>query len=188
MIICGSTWWQDEKIIIPALVHLQSQFKFKVIIAPHHPDDKNIRQLAEFLKRQNLSYCRYTQIANDEEFEKTNVMIIDTIGVLNKIYRYGYMAYIGGGFTDGIHNILEPAAYGLPVIFGEKYQKFYEAVELIKMKGAYSFKNKQDFNQVLRALLIDTNCYRLSQDAMKRFIEEHKGGVQKTMDVLKNYM
>ncbi|GAB4202576.1 MAG: glycosyltransferase N-terminal domain-containing protein [Bacteroidia bacterium] len=188
VIICGSTWWQDEKIIIPTLVHLQSQFKFKVIIAPHHPDDKNIRQLTELLKRQNLSYCRYTQIANDKKVEKSDVMIIDTIGVLNKIYRYGYLAYIGGGFSDGIHNILEPAAYGLPVIFGKKYQKFYEAVELIKMKGAYSVSNEKELYFIFQMLFAEDKVYTTSKNAVSQFITEQKGGVERTMNVLYEYL
>ncbi|RME18817.1 MAG: 3-deoxy-D-manno-octulosonic acid transferase, partial [Bacteroidetes bacterium] len=189
VIVCGSTWPQDEKILIPAFAQLKSMFKVKMIIAPHHPDEKNIDKIINLLKQHHLSYQRYTQISNEQKHHESDVLVIDTIGILNKIYRYGYLAYIGGGFSDGIHNILEPAVYGLPVVFGKKYQKFYEAVELIKMKGAYNIKDKEELIQVFQMLLKDEHHqYRISQNAVKNFIEEHKGSVQKTMAVLNNYM
>lgn len=188
-IICGSTWDQDEKIIVPALKKLSVKYKIKIVIAPHHPDERNISKLIHLLKQYNLSYCRYTNAenTNDEQISNANVLIIDTIGILNKVYKYGYIAYVGGGFTNGIHNILEPAVYGLPVLFGIKYQKFYEATELIKTKGAYCIKNEKEALALFEFLLNNQDMYNLSKQSVLQFINKHKGGVDRTMKVLEPY-
>ncbi|GAB4452113.1 MAG: glycosyltransferase N-terminal domain-containing protein [Bacteroidia bacterium] len=190
VIIAGSTWLNDEKILIPTLAQLKNNFSFKTIIAPHQPDEKNISNLIHLLNKYQLSYCKYTEIQDAPNISVTqyDVMIIDTIGILNKIYRYGYIAYIGGGFSDGIHNILEPAAYGLPVIFGKKYHKFYEATELIRNKGAFSISNENELLEKLSQLFNDEKIYFETQKSVKAFIQTHQGGVKKTMQVLVEYL
>ncbi|MCX7728425.1 MAG: 3-deoxy-D-manno-octulosonic acid transferase [Bacteroidia bacterium] len=190
VIICGSTWYQDEKIVLPVLKNLRTKYDIKIMIAPHHPDEKNVSHLETLLNQYELLHCRYTQIQSIglKELSEKNVLIIDTIGILNKIYRYGYVAYIGGGFTDGIHNILEPAVYGLPVIFGKKYHKFYEATELIKMKAAFAITNETELSDVLENLLGSNTIYTSAQHAVNEFIDEHKGGVSRTMTVLEKYL
>ncbi|MEW6772829.1 MAG: glycosyltransferase N-terminal domain-containing protein [Bacteroidota bacterium] len=189
-IIAGSTWLNDEKILIPTLAQLKNHFSLKTIIAPHQPDDKNISNLIHLLNKYQLSHCKYTEVQNSSNISVTqyDVMIIDTIGILNKIYRYGYIAYIGGGFSDGIHNILEPAAYGLPVVFGKKYQKFYEATELIKNKGAFTISNENELLEKLYQLFNDEKIYFETQKSVKEFIYTHQGGVKKTMQVLEKYL
>lgn len=188
-IICGSTWYPDEQILVPVFSKYISSHSIKIIIAPHQPDEKNVSKLIKLLENNKITYCRFTHLSNSniDEYKNSNVLIIDTVGVLNKIYRYGYLAYIGGGFTDGIHNILEPAVYGLPVIFGPKYEKFYEAVELIKSKGAFTIKNISEFDNVLGKLLNDKQLYNSSQKAVNTFIKEHQGAVEKTISELKRY-
>lgn len=183
-IIAGSTWPQDERILIKILPILKKNRLIKCIITPHDTSEKNILKLIQLLESEKLSYCRYTQIHSEKEMTLKDVLIIDTIGILNKIYRYGYLAYIGGGFYDGIHNILEPAAYGIPVIFGPKYEKFYEAVELIKLKSAFVVKNEDELYNQLDVLLHDTNVYTSASVSVKEFIIEHKGAVEKTLQVL----
>lgn len=187
VIICGSTWHQDEKILIPALKQLKQNYELKIIIAPHQPDKANIQRLIKLLNENNFSYCRYTKLSNTND-NSTDVMIIDTIGILNKIYKYGLIAYIGGGFTDGIHNILEPAVYGLPVIFGKKYHKFYEATELIKLKAAFSVTNEKELFSAIHLLLNNENTLNSAKKSVLEFINEHKGAVNHTMNVLKNYL
>lgn len=183
VIIAGSSWYSDEKILIPALVKLKEKYNVRFIIAPHHPDKKNINKLVQLLDKYHLSYSKYTELSNNDKIS-TDVLIIDTIGILNKIYRYAHIAYIGGGFNDGIHNILEPAVYGLPVLFGKKYEKFYEAVELIKLCGAFSIENSDELLHHLEALLSDNEKYTSVQSIIKSFISEHHGAVEKTMQVL----
>ena len=190
-IIAGSTWEKDEKLLLPVIFDLQRYYShLRLIIAPHNVEEKNIQRLCQLLNKQGFNFVRYTQrnSLSTDELKTKNVFVIDTIGVLNKIYRYGYLAYIGGGFSYGIHNILEPAVYGLPVVFGPNYNKFYEAEVLIKTKGAFCITNKEDLKKTFFHLIENKDIYLTAQNAIKTFIEHHKGSVERTMSVLKNYI
>ena len=129
-IICGSTWPKDEVLLAK---YIKENPNYKYIIAPH--EMQHINELKKQTNALLFSKVDSTNISN------SNVLIIDSIGILSNIYKYGNLAYIGGGFGSGIHNILEAVAYGLPVVFGPNYQKFNEATELIKQKGAISISN-----------------------------------------------
>jgi len=129
-IICGSTWPKDEAILAK---YIKENPNYNYIIAPHE-----LQHISALQKQTNtLLFSK----ANNTNISNSNVLIIDSIGILSNIYQYGKLAYIGGGFGVGIHNILEAVAFGLPVIFGPNYQKFNEATELIKQKGAVSISN-----------------------------------------------
>ena len=133
IIIAGSTWRND--------LSLFENLDYKIIIAPHELD--HLERIKEINNSVLLSDCKI------ENCNKFNVLIIDEIGVLSKIYRYADIAYIGGGFGGGIHNVLEAVAFGLPVIFGPNYQKFNEAKELIKQKGAISICNYKELSSAI---------------------------------------
>ncbi|GIV26808.1 MAG: 3-deoxy-D-manno-octulosonic acid transferase [Bacteroidia bacterium] len=190
IIIAGSTWYPDEKLLIPVWAKLkQSISNIRFIIAPHQVEEKNIQKLIQLFEKYQLTYLRYTQIEkNNTQLNSVDVLIIDTIGILNKIYRFAHIAYIGGGFSDGIHSILEPAVYGLPVIFGKKYQKFYEAVELIKLKGAFSIQNEEEVFIIFHQLINNKEFYHSAQKSIISFIDAHKGATFKTLNVLNNYI
>lgn len=191
-IIAGSTWPSDDVVLIPTLEKLKHQHPHPLcfIIAPHQPDYKNVQKLIHQLERHNLSHCKYSQLSHlpSEHLHTYDVLLIDTIGILNKIYRYGFIAYIGGGFADGIHSILEPAAYGLPVVFGPNYQKFYEATELIRTKGAFSIKNEFELYTLFNEWLHNPQRYQSSTQAIKQFMDTHKGAVDRTMNFLNQYL
>jgi len=129
-IICGSTWPKDEALLAK---YIKKNPNYNYIIAPHE-----LQHISSLQKQTNaLLFSK----ANNTNFGTSNVLIIDSIGILSNIYQYGKLAYIGGGFEAGIHNVLEAVAFGLPVVFGPNYQKFNEATELIKQKGAISISN-----------------------------------------------
>ena len=134
-IICGSTWAKDEMILIQ---YIKNHPENNYVIAPHELD--NISNLQK--QSNGLLYSN----ANEKNIFTTNVLIIDSIGLLSTIYQYGNLAYIGGGFGSGIHNILEAASFGLAVIFGPNYQKFNEAISLINKKGAISISNYEELS------------------------------------------
>ena len=129
-IICGSTWPKDEIILVK---YIKDHPENNYIIAPHE-----LQNISDLKKQTNA--LRYS-LADDKNIFTSNVLIIDSIGILSHIYSYGSIAYIGGGFGSGIHNILEAITFGLPVIFGPNYQKFNEAAELIALGGAKSISN-----------------------------------------------
>ncbi len=183
--IGGSTWQPDEEIIIS----LFSDAKFKdwrFIFAPHDISPKNIDRLEKLLpekairyseikeKSQNVNPIHQSPIPNPQ----SRILIIDNVGMLSSIYRYGRVAYIGGGFGTGIHNTLEPIAFDLPVIFGLKYKKFAEAISLIETGGAFSVADKEQFQQVMTDLLIEKN-YDTASNAAKQYVLKNQGATEK---------
>ena len=130
VIIAGSTWPEDERVIVKYL----NNFSGKLILAPHEINENRLSKAEELF----TDSIRYSQIT--EKSGSFKVLIIDNVGMLSRLYKYGTLAYVGGGFTrDGIHNILEAAVYGKPVVFGPNYKKYREAKELIAAGGAISF-------------------------------------------------
>ena len=129
-IIAGSTWKEDEDLFIPYLNKCQSGQKF--VIAPHEVNPQSLERISAALEK---PYAFYST-ASDQELSNAEVLIVDGYGYLVSVYRYGMFAYVGGGFTSGIHSILEPAAFGLPVIFGPDYQKFQEAHDMLALRAA----------------------------------------------------
>ena len=141
-VICGSTWPPDETLLLDYINRYTGNYKW--ILVPHETGENHIKTILEKCQKR---ICRYT----DEKAVTSNaeVLIIDCIGLLSSIYRYGRISYIGGGFGVGIHNTLEAAVYGIPVIFGPKYQKFKEAIRLIETGGAFSIHTSEQLRQLL---------------------------------------
>ncbi len=175
VIVLGSTWEADEKVFLPFLNHsIATSTKF--IIAPH---EINPTKLAALESRLRLKVCRYSQ-AQQATVANYRVLIIDNIGMLSALYQYGQIAYIGGGFGKGIHNTLEPIAFGLPVIFGPKYEKFEEAIRLIERQAAFSIDKPEDFAERL-AWLGKAEHYRAASKQAKLFLQENQGATQQIM-------
>ena len=198
-LVCGSTWQFDEEIIIQLLQN-QSFTHYKFIFAPHDISIKNIDRLEKMLPQQSLRYSHLSSLnpskddfrqfnydtSNDNFIEKIvncHILIIDNIGMLSSIYRYGKMAYIGGGFGKGIHNTLEPIAFGLPVIFGKKYKKFEEANQLIATGGAFSISNFRDFEDKM-LFLNDKKNYLDASNAALKYLENNKGATDKIVQFI----
>ena len=140
--IAGSSWPKDEDILIP---YINEHPEIKFIIAPHEIHSEHIDSITAKLKR---PYVLYTS-TNEAEAKSAECIIINCFGLLSSIYRYGQVAYIGGGFGVGIHNILEASVYGIPVLFGPNYHKFKEAVDMIERGGAYSISNATEFAKLM---------------------------------------
>lgn len=168
--IIGSSWPDDEEIIIPYINDFK--IKSKVIIAPHEVHSKNIERITQSLK---VSYQLYTQIEKGEPLNPlTMVLVLDCIGVLADVYQYGKIAYVGGGFGTGLHNILEPASFGLPVIFGPKHQKFPEAHEFIERKIGKSCHENRTFFNAYREFIKEENI----NERVSTFMNEKKGATE----------
>ncbi len=145
-VVAGSTWPADEKI----LMEVAEKLNLQMIIAPHDVSEANITRLIDSLPL-SLSAIRLSAIKEPTVSER--IIVVDSIGVLNILYPLGRVAYIGGGFGPGIHNTLEPIAHHKPVLFGPKYQKFPEAVDLIALNAAWSVANAQELTERLKQLL-----------------------------------
>ena len=146
MIVAGSTWPKDEVLLAK---YIEDGTKF--ILVPHEIDEEHLHFIFNLFQGRFVRYSRATRTS----LLHANVMVIDTIGLLSSIYRFGHVAYIGGGFGVGIHNTIEAAVYGMPVIFGPNYQHFREAKGLIKAGAARSIKNYNELQAALKTALTD---------------------------------
>ncbi len=180
VLVAGSTWPPDEDILVEYINNSQDDFKF--IIAPHEIGDDKIKTLISKLK---VPYIRYTEI-NKVANKDAKVLIIDTIGMLSFIYQYADVAYIGGGFGKGIHNILEAATFGIPVIFGPKHTKFKEAVDLLELEGGFTISNKKEFAELLSTLFYSETfiVYENSKLKAKEYVQKMSGA---TEFIMKNF-
>jgi len=181
VLLAGSTWPPDENIIAPLMQDFQD---LKLIIAPHEVKEERVKQLLKTLK---MDAVRYTSDEPASWIEK-RVLIIDTIGVLSSIYRYADVAYIGGAFGSGLHNIQEPAVNGMPVIFGPKYHNFKEAVDLIESKGAFMVTTSAELKEILTTLLNNEQAYKQAGETAKRYMLDHTGATRKIMNGLEKHL
>ena len=177
VLICGSTWQKDIEKLSKIKDFLLEHYK--IIIAPH---EISKRQL-EFIQKKFASVPLAFYSKGGDDLSGARILIIDTIGILSKIYRYGDVAYIGGGFGHGIHNTLEPAAYRLPVIFGPEYKKFNEAKILVEKGAFFSFKKVSELKQIFISLNFDKN-YRRAQQEIEMFLKENQGASEKIVSAL----
>lgn len=147
VIVAGSSWGPDEDLF---LKYFNTHENVKLIIAPHVIDENHLVEIVGKLKR---PYVRYTR-ADEQNVEQADCLIVDCFGLLSSIYRYGEIAYVGGGFGVGIHNTLEAAVYGIPVLFGPNYKKFMEAIQLIEAGGAFSVNNYEELENLFDRLMV----------------------------------
>ncbi len=173
--IAGSTWPPDENLIVN-LVSIYPDWKF--IIAPHEISKDKIDNLLRKISAEKT--IRYTEITLDESvLKQKQVLVIDNIGLLSKLYQYGNIAYIGGGFGTGIHNTLEAAAFGLPVIFGPIYHKFKEAQDLIKLNAGFSIVNEASLEAIVAQLITDEKFYAEASFQAKNYTRQNTGATDK---------
>ena len=161
VIVAGSTWPKDEEILVR---YLKLHPNIKMIIVPHEVHSSHIMELSKLLDGR---FVRYSD-ATPENVKTTNCLVVDVIGVLSSIYRYAHIAYIGGGFGAGIHNTLEAAVYGIPVIFGPNYLKFREARELIAVGGAFPISNYVVLEAQFDRLLKDQQAGKMAGEYVKQ--------------------
>jgi 3-deoxy-D-manno-octulosonic-acid transferase len=178
IIVIGSSWPADEAVIFEVLKAPEYRH-FRYIIAPHEPSPAYVEQLGGRLSGCFFLFSDWQK--NAFPLDEFDGAVVDSVGLLNTLYQYGTMAYIGGGFGKGIHNTLEPAAYGLPVIFGPNFHKFEEARQLIATGGGFSVKNAADFRAVLDALAISATLRRSSQ-LSRQYLLDNSGATMKIIE------
>ena len=178
IMVVGSSWPQDEDIIIP---YFNEHPEIKLIIAPHEINGKHLITIESKLKR---PFIRMSD-ANEQTIDGKDCLIIDSYGLLSSIYRYGQIAYIGGGFgKEGVHNTLEAAVYEIPVLFGPIYYQFKEAKDLILVGGGFSFKNKNDLFAFIDKLIIDKDLRHNIGCVVSDYIQQNSGVTEKILKKL----
>ena len=169
--VAGSSWGPDEDIFIK---YFNAHPEMKLIIAPHVVNDGHLKEIESKLQRSSI---RYTQ-ATEENVGKADCLIIDCYGLLSSIYRYGEISYIGGGFGVGIHNVLEAAVYGIPVIFGPNNKKFREAQHILANKGGFEIHGYDDFEQLMNKFLTDEAYLKQSGKAAGDYVKGNAGAME----------
>jgi 3-deoxy-D-manno-octulosonic-acid transferase len=183
VLLVGSSWPPDEAAVLP-LFQQKNWTEWRLIIAPHTPESGYIKTLETRLEQHGFTWLRYSQGAGTHP--DVRVLIIDNIGMLNHLYRYAQMAWIGGGFGKGIHNTLEPAAYGIPVLFGPRYHKFEEARQLIAAGAAFSSTRPEDAPHLLDPLRAQALREHAGK-AARQWLEENSGATRKILSYLDQF-
>lgn len=172
VLVLGSIWPADEHHIFPAILQALDAFEELLLIAaPHEVDEEHLQMIEETFSK--FPQARFTQLSSD--MGEKRVIIVDTVGQLSSIYHYANLAYVGGAFSTGVHNTMEPCAMGLPAIFGPFYQNSPEAMTLVKGGKSFSIKNEKEFSDILFKLLRDSNFLEQTGKAAADFIENQAG-------------
>lgn len=171
-LVLGSSWEEDEKMLASVLPAFP---KLKVILAPHEIHEEHIKQIEKIIPNS----VRYSSFNSESQAEQ-QVLIIDSIGHLSHLYQFAKLSYIGGGFGAGIHNTLEAAAHGSPVIFGPNHEKFAEAKGLIECEAALSFHSSEELKQGIKHFLKNN---KKAANAAFQYVEQHQGATQKILSL-----
>ena len=172
VIVAGSTWEEDETELIH---YVRANPHIKFIIAPHEIDEQNLKDV----QKEFAGSILYSDLALNQPVT-SNVLIIDNIGMLSRLYRYADITYVGGGFgDDGVHNVLEPAVYGKPVIYGPEFEKFIEAIELIACGGGTSIASALELEKVLTEFWNDEPLLKSSRESAKNYVYSNSGATKK---------
>ncbi len=177
-IVAGSTWKEDEDLLIPYIN--KSPLGRKFVIAPHEVTPQNLDRIVNALEKSYVFYSNATR----ESLIKAEVLIVDGYGYLVSVYRYGNLAYVGGGFTSGIHSILEPAAFGLPIIFGPDYHKFQEAHDMLGLGAAICISNFEELEFQMDTFLSNPKILKDASSCAIAYVDQNRGASKEIVKYL----
>ncbi len=181
-LVAGSTWPEDEAILVDYINKTQKKSKF--VLAPHTIKTDKILGLERAISKRTV---RFSKI-DEKNIGECEVLIIDNIGMLTKIYSYADIAYVGGGFATGLHNTLEPAVFGVPVIIGPNYDGFKEVEELVAQKGILPIADISGFNELMKKLLQDAELLKRTGVINKAYISKNKGASTQIIDYIRTLL
>ena len=179
-IVVGSSWPKDEDLLVNFIN--SNTFNVKFILAPHNIKEQQIQQLKNSITKKTVLFSE----KEGKQLADFDVFIIDTIGILTKIYSYADIAYVGGGFGNpGVHNVLEPATFGVPILIGPNYSHFAEAIALVNMEACVSVTNQKELNEALENLMRNDDIRREKGHISSTFVQMNEGA---TAIILKNIL
>ena len=181
VIVAGSSWPPDENIIFGALRRLEGKHDAKLIIAPHEIHEGHLAAIEKMLG--DILSIRYSK-ADSNTVADRKVLIIDNFGMLSSLYKYAEIAYVGGGFGSGIHNILEAVSYSIPVAFGTNYKRFKEAVDLVSLGAAATVRNEDELYSVFDRYLSDPALLKRAGQISREYVEKNLGAAEKILAVV----
>ncbi|HKM94163.1 MAG TPA: glycosyltransferase N-terminal domain-containing protein [Prolixibacteraceae bacterium] len=175
VIIAGSTWKSEEALLRQFVLKNQG---IKVVLVPHEIENGNVDRIMQSYGDKAIKYSEATK-AN---LKNKQVLVVDCYGILTSLYQYGQIAVVGGGFGAGIHNVLEPATFGMPIIFGPNYERFREAIDLVNQNSAFPVNNIEEFNTVLYHLLANPSTTEKIATQAAQYVKNNVGATQKILD------
>lgn len=179
--VAGSSWAPDEDLIVP---YFNAHPGMKLILAPHVISEEHLTQIENKLKRPSL---RYTE-ATEDNVSRADCLIINCFGLLSSIYRYAHVAYVGGGFGAGIHNVPEAAVYGIPVLIGPNNKGFREAQDLLRLGGCFEITGQTLFNAVVSRLMSKKKLRQQRGAIGKHYIESNAGAADKIFQMIETFL
>jgi 3-deoxy-D-manno-octulosonic-acid transferase len=188
LIVIGSSWKEDISVISQALQDFP--YKLKLIIAPHEIHEGTLRFIeSQFFYCQTIRFSHAKLLPHQQDLVNSDLLLIDNIGMLAALYRYGEYAFVGGGYAQGLHNILEPAVFGMPIFFGNRaYQKFSEATELENLGVAFPVKNAEDLKNKLIYLMSNQEVKKKIEGDCLAFVKGNLGSTDKILAYLVNFL
>lgn len=191
ILIAGSTYTEDERVLLPAYQLLRQNIPEDfphLILVPHEPTPERTKEIRGHLNREQLEHLCFSELTPEADLSAIDVFIVDSIGLLAKLYRLADIAFVGGSFRGSVHNVMEPAAMAKPVIFGPTIQNAYEASLLVDRGGAKLVHTPQQLADAIIAWLNDDTARITAGSIGKQLIEENLGAVEQTLEHLRKYM
>ena len=181
VVVIGSSWPEDEEVVIPACLRLQAESgDILVIVVPHEPTEEHI----EGLERDIAGEASSIRFSGLNEYAGENIVIVDSVGILLVLYAHAHIAYVGGSFRQGIHNVLEAAVFGIPVIFGPKHRNSHEPIMLVECGGGFVVEDTGETYRTLKNLLDDPAARSASGEQAARFVVLHTGATARFLEHL----
>ncbi len=180
--VAGSSWLPDEQIFLP---YLAQHPEWKIIIAPHVIAENHIEMIMQLLKGRRVMRYSQLQVGDYAKLAEAEVLIIDCFGLLSSIYKYGTVAYVGGGFGVSIHNLPEAAVWNIPVIFGPNNHKFQEAQELKACQGGFEITSAEDFALIMNRFSADKQALKAASDAAGNYVRSQSGATERLLQLLR---
>lgn len=185
IIVIGSSWDSDEEVLIPALTRLANEHPtLLTILVPHEPTLENVERIERELNGK-LTSIRFSDL---HDYKNQDVVIIDSVGILMALYQYAEISYVGGGFKQGVHNVLEPAVYGRPVVLGPEHHNSQEAIELAYEGAAFVASNENELYSHLHTLLINESLRQKAGAKAQAFVERNTGATERFLSYLEIFL
>nr|WP_285903413.1 glycosyltransferase N-terminal domain-containing protein [Arenibacter sp. H213] len=182
LLVAGSTWPEDEEVLVPQINADTSNLKY--VLAPHNIKPEHIAKLKTSIQKKTVLYSQM----DNKSLSDYDVLIIDTIGLLTKIYSYANLAYVGGGFATGLHNTLEPAVFGIPVIIGSNYKGFKEAEDLVEQGGVLVVNSREEHLILMKKLLSDRDYLERTGAVNLNYVIKNKGASTQIMEHIRTLL
>jgi 3-deoxy-D-manno-octulosonic-acid transferase len=183
--VVGSSWDEDEAVVVPAFKAIvERDSSAMMILVPHEPTVDTLERL-EISLNGKMKSIRFSEL---HDYTNENVILVDSVGVLMALYQYATIAYVGGSFKQGIHNVLEPAVYGIPVLFGPEHENSREAVELARRGGGFVVRNQQECLQTLKHLLENNKARMKSGAEALKLVKQNVGATERFLKHLEEVL